>query len=190
VSEALDKAWKTLGECSFFDEYFLSGTRQRKVVVTTPSDGDGDCAECHGDTWQRFTLCRVSTTDTRQRSSPWVPLSVPLPRVLGGTRQKRLPLCRVPRWTSTRQRDHQRAPLSVPLPSALGGTRQRLLLCRIPRLQHSAKKLYRFPDVPSLPSAMTLTLGKVPPAYPFLFVFIIPSKQIKDISHIHHIYHI
>jgi hypothetical protein len=67
-------------------------------------------AECHGDTWQRFTLCRVSTTDTRQRSSPWVPLSVPLPRVLGGTRQKRLPLCRVPRRTSTRQRDHPTSP--------------------------------------------------------------------------------
>jgi hypothetical protein len=75
VKCSLDKAWKTLdkvfAECdsrqrslselyignSFFDEYFLSGTRQRlcrvppstlerKVVVTVPSDGDGAFAEC------------------------------------------------------------------------------------------------------------------------------------------------
>ena len=88
------------------------------------------------------------------------------------------------RWTSARQRKHQWAPLSVPLPSALGGTRQRLFLCRVPRPQHSAKKLYRFPGVPSLPS---VALGKVTRT-PFLFVFAISSKQTKDISHNHHIY--
>jgi hypothetical protein len=65
------------------------------------------------------------------------------------------------RWTSTRQRDRQRAPLSVPLPRALGDTRQRLLLCRAPRPQHLAKRLYRYPGVPSLTSAMTLTVDKV-----------------------------
>jgi hypothetical protein len=75
----------------FFTKYFLSSTRQRKVVITAPSDDDGDCAEWHG--------------DTRQKSSPWAPLSVPLPRVLGGTRQ-RLPLLPSARQTSTRQRDH------------------------------------------------------------------------------------
>jgi hypothetical protein len=30
----------------FFTEYFLSDTRQRKVTVTTPSDGDRAFAEC------------------------------------------------------------------------------------------------------------------------------------------------
>jgi hypothetical protein len=39
-------------------------------------------------------------------------------------------------------------------------TQQSLLLCRVPGSHHSAKKLYRGPGVPSLPSAMTLTLGK------------------------------
>jgi hypothetical protein len=56
---------------------------------------------------------------------------------------------------STQQRDHQWAPLSVTLPSALVGTWQSLLLCRASRPQHSAKKLYRCPGVPSLPSALT-----------------------------------
>jgi hypothetical protein len=35
-------------------------------------------------------------------------------------------------------------------------------LCRVPEPQYSAKKLYQFPGVPSLPSAMVMTLGKVP----------------------------
>jgi hypothetical protein len=52
---------------------------------------------------------------------------------------------------STRQRDHQRALLSVSLSSALEGTRQSLLLCLVPKPQHSVKKLYQCPDVPSLP---------------------------------------
>jgi hypothetical protein len=41
---------RTLGELyignSLFAAYFLSGTRQRKVTVTAPSDGDGSFAEC------------------------------------------------------------------------------------------------------------------------------------------------
>jgi hypothetical protein len=64
------------------------------------------------------------------------------------------------------------------------------LLCRVPRSQHSGKKLYRFPGVPSLPSAMVIALGKVTRKPLFLFVFAIPSKQTKDIYHSHHIiYH-
>jgi hypothetical protein len=63
--------------------------------------------------------------------------------------------------TSSRQREQQRAPLLVPLLSALEGTRQMFPLCRVLGPQHSAKKLYRFPCVPSLPSAMALILGKV-----------------------------
>jgi hypothetical protein len=72
------------------------------------------------------------------------------------------------RRTSSRQREHQRAPLSVHLPSIVGGTRQRLPLCRVSRPQHSAKKLYRFLGVPSLPSAMALTLGKVTKIHLFI----------------------
>jgi hypothetical protein len=99
------------------------------------------------------------------------------------------------RRTSSRQREHQRAPLSVPLPSIVGGTRQRLPLCRVSRPQHSAKKLYRFPGVPSLPSAMALTLGKVTKIHLFICFCcsIHPNKHniyhiIKYISHNHHIY--
>jgi hypothetical protein len=58
-------------------------------------------------------------------------------------------------------------------------------LCRVPGPQHSAKKLYRIPGVPSLPR---VTLGKVA-IIPFLFVFAIPSKQTKDTYRRHHIYH-
>ena len=76
MSEALGKAWKTLGEdfaeCDtrqrklgelyigndFFAEHFLSGTRQRlyrvslgtrqrKVAITAPGDGNEAVAECH-----------------------------------------------------------------------------------------------------------------------------------------------
>jgi hypothetical protein len=102
------------------------------------------------------------------------------------------------RLTSTRQRYHQWTSLSVPLLTALGGTRQSLLLCRVPRPHHSTKRLYRCPGVPSLSSASTLTLGKVPLCRdqntPFLVVFLFhPSKQriyhiiITDI-HNHHIH--
>jgi hypothetical protein len=51
-------------------------------------------------------------------------------------------------------------PLLVSLSSALGGTWQRLPLCRVSWPQHSAKKLYRFLGVPSLPSAMVIALDK------------------------------
>jgi hypothetical protein len=57
--QALDKAQKTtecdsrqrgLGELyidnNFFVEYFLSGTRQRKIAVTMQSDGDEAFPEC------------------------------------------------------------------------------------------------------------------------------------------------
>jgi hypothetical protein len=132
------------------------------------------------------SLSSVRRTITRQRDRQRAPLSVPLLRALGGTWQ-RLLLCRTGPFVSS-------------LPRALGGTRQRLLFRRVLWSWHSAKRLYRCPGVPSLPSDMTQTLGKVPlcrvlhptkrPIYPFLFVFAIPSKQTKDISHIHHRYHI
>jgi hypothetical protein len=68
--------------------------------------------------------------------------------------------------------------------------------------RHSVKKLYRFPGVSSLLSAMVMALGKVPlcrvlhsakwTEYLFLFVFIFQSKQTKYVtksSYMHHRYH-
>jgi hypothetical protein len=124
VLEALGKARKTLGkvfaECNtqqrtlgelyigndLFAEYFLSdtrqrisrvpfGTRQRKVAVTAPSDGDGSFAECLP--WhsvKRPILPSVFFHGPRQRRLQWAPPPVPVPRVLVTTRQRRL-LCRV-----------------------------------------------------------------------------------------------
>jgi hypothetical protein len=83
-----------------------------------------------------------------------------MPSVLGDTRQRVSTLPSV-RETTSRQGGRQWAPLSVPLSSALGGTQQILLLCRVPIPQHSAKKIYRCPGVPSLPSNMTWALGKI-----------------------------
>jgi hypothetical protein len=124
VSQTLGKARKTLGkgfaECNtrqrtlgelyigngLFSEYFLSGTRQRicrvpfgtrqrKVVVTAPSDGDGSFAECllrHSA--KRPILPSVFCHGPRQRRLQRAPPPVPVPRALVGTRQRRL-LCRV-----------------------------------------------------------------------------------------------
>jgi hypothetical protein len=55
-----------------------------------------------------------------------------------------------------------RVPMSSSLPSATYGTRQSVLLCRVPETLHSAKNLYQCPGLCSLPSVMTLTLGKEP----------------------------
>jgi hypothetical protein len=124
VSESLGKGYFTLGkgfaECNtrqrtlgelyidnnLFAEYFLSGTRQRicrvpfdtrqrKVTVTAPSDGDGFFAECL--LWhsaKRPILPSVCYYGRRQRRLQWAPPRVPVPRALVGTRQRRL-LCRV-----------------------------------------------------------------------------------------------
>jgi hypothetical protein len=90
---------RTLGELyignSLFAEYYLSGTRQRKVTVTAPSNGDGSFAECR--LWhsaKRSMLPSVCSRGPRQRLTQWAPLPVPVPRALVGTRQRRL-LCRV-----------------------------------------------------------------------------------------------
>jgi hypothetical protein len=101
---------RTLGELyignGLFAEYFLSGTRQRicrvpfgtrqrKVTVTAPSDGDGSFDECllrHSA--KRPILSSVCYHGPRQRRLQWAPPLVPVPRALVGTRQRRL-LCRV-----------------------------------------------------------------------------------------------
>jgi hypothetical protein len=124
VSQTLGKGYFTLGkgfvECntrqrtlgelyignSLFAEYFLSGTRQRicrvpfdtrqrKVTVTAPSDGDGSFAECL--LWhsaKRPILPSVCYHGPRQRRLQWAPPPVPVLRALVGSRQRRL-LCRV-----------------------------------------------------------------------------------------------
>jgi hypothetical protein len=101
---------RTLGELyignGLFGEYFLSGTRQRicrvpfdtrqrKVTVTTPSDGDGSFPECL--LWhsaKRPILPSVCSHGPQQRRVQWAPRPFPVPRALVGTRQRRL-LCRV-----------------------------------------------------------------------------------------------
>jgi hypothetical protein len=111
VSETHGKGYFTLGkgfaECntrqrtldelyignSLFAEYFLSGTRQRKVTVTAPSDGDGSFAECL--LWhsaKRPILPSVCSRGPRQRLVQWAPPPASLPSV---------------RWTGTRQRTLQ-----------------------------------------------------------------------------------
>jgi hypothetical protein len=103
---------RTLGELyigsGLFAEYFLSGTRQRicrvpfdtrqrKVTVMAPSDGDGSFAECllcHSA--KRPILPSVCYYGRRQRQLQWAPPLVPVPRAPVGTWQRRL-LCRVSR---------------------------------------------------------------------------------------------
>jgi hypothetical protein len=149
---------RTLGELyignNLFVEYFLSGTRQRlcrvpvgtrqrKVTVTAPSDGDGSFAECL--LWhsaKRPILPSVSSRGPRQRLVQWAPPPVPVPRALVGTRQRRL-LCRVSGGLTL-----GKEPSSGPLCQ---------YLCRVPWQQHSAKMSLPVPRFPSLPSAIVST---------------------------------
>jgi hypothetical protein len=149
---------RTLGELyidnSLFAEYFLSGTRQRlcrvpfgtrqrKVTVMAPSDGDGSFVECL--LWhsaKRPILPSVCSRGPRQRLVQWAPPPVPVPRALIGTRQRRL-LCRVSGGLAL-----DKEPSSGPLCQ---------YLCRVPWQQHSAKMSLPVPRFPSLPSAIVST---------------------------------
>jgi hypothetical protein len=170
VSEALGKAWKTLGEgfaeCdtrqrkhdelyisnAFFAEYFLSstrqsicrvslGTRQSKVVVTVPGNDDGACAEC--------PLYRHSAK--KLPVGPFIRSFV-----------ERI------RWYSAK---------TPSLPSAhLTSTRQRSCICRhstkfasFPSAKATAlgKEALPWLGVPFMSSVMTLTLGKVHVLWPW-----------------------
>jgi hypothetical protein len=98
-----------------FAEYILLGTRQRfcrvlfdtrqrKVTVTAPNDGDGSFAEClprHSAKTGPVGPTASSCAESARRHSA---KKATLPSVW---------------WTGTRQRVLQWAPLSVPLPSAL-----------------------------------------------------------------------
>jgi hypothetical protein len=160
VSETHGKVYFTLGngfaECntrqrtlglyignSLFAEYFLSGTWQRKVTVTAPSDGDGSFAEClQCNSAKRPILPSVCSRGPRQRLVQWTPPPVPVPRALIGTRQRRL-LCRVSGGLAL-----DKEPSSGPLCQ---------YLCRVPWQQHSAKMSLPVPRFPSLPSAIVST---------------------------------
>jgi hypothetical protein len=159
----------------------MSSNQQRKVAVTVISDGDEGFAECiHWHSANRKPLSSACWPGTRQRILQWDTSLCDERRNWNSANEASLPSACLP---DTWQREHQWAPL----PSALKDTRQRELLWRVPRLQHSIKKLYRFPGVSSLPKSMAIALGKVT-RKPFLFAFIIPFKQTKQISHNHHIY--
>jgi hypothetical protein len=137
-------------------------TRQRKVIVTAPSNGDGANTKCHKVTLDKGSV--FAECPLYRQSAKKLPVG-PFTRSFAervGWHSVKTPSLPSAHRTSTRQRDRQRAPLLVPLPSAFVGTRQSLLLCRVPRAHYSAKRLYRCQGVPSLPSAMILTLSKEP----------------------------
>jgi hypothetical protein len=128
-SASLSSAWKTFGEV-----FAECDTRQKKVGELYIGN------DFFAEYFLSSTLLSVTRYSTKK-------VAITSDGNGDGT------LLSVRRITS-RQRDRRRTALSVPLSSALGGTRQRLLLCRVPRLQRSAKKLYQCPCVPSLPSIM------------------------------------
>jgi hypothetical protein len=120
------------------------GTRQRKIAVMALGNDNWVCAECHRMTLDKgslFTECPLY----------WHSAKKLLVSSFTKTFAERI------RWNSAK--GSPGGPLSVPLPNAFVGTRQMLLLCRVSRPQHSAKKLYRCPGVSFLPSCRTLTLG-------------------------------
>jgi hypothetical protein len=172
----------------------LSGTRQKKVAVTAPSDGDGSFAECL--LWhsaKRPILPSVCYHGPRQRPLQWAPPPVPVPRALVGTRQRRL-LCRVSSGLALGKESS-----SGPLCQSLCRVRWTALgkgSFFVECLDHSTRqrRLYRFPGV--LLCRVLWHSAKIPFAecytrqsdheVPFLFVFTVPSKQTKDISFTSH----
>ena len=125
---------RTLGELyignSLFAEYFLSGTRQRiclvpfgtrqrKVTVTAPSDGDGSFAECR--LWHSAKRPILPSVRPSAKTGPVGPTASPCAESSSGHSAKEASLPSAD-WTGTRQRTLQWAPLPVPLPSALATT--------------------------------------------------------------------
>jgi hypothetical protein len=102
-------------------------------------------------------VCRVPES-TRQRKAA-VTATSDGDGVFADTRQRSY-LCRVSARQHSAKNPPGRVPMSGSLPSARFGTRR--TLCRVPETLHSAKNLYRYPGLGSLPSAMVLTLGKEP----------------------------
>jgi hypothetical protein len=170
---------RTLGELyignSLFAEYFLSGTRQRlcrvsfgtrqrKVTVTAPSDGDGSFAECIP--WHSANRPILPSVRPSAKTGPVDPTASPCAESSSRHSAKETSLPSV-WWTGTRQRTLQWAPLPVSLPSVLataldkdvfaGSQVSFFVECHC---QHSAKMVLPVPRFPSLPSAMVIALGK------------------------------
>jgi hypothetical protein len=181
VPEALGKALKTLGksfaEChtrqrglgtqcigkAFFAEYFFSGTRQRKPVVTAPGDGDDVFAEClPGSTRQRIHLCRVPPGTLDKNLLERVPMSGSLPSASMALGKA----C----FFAECQRHY---------------TRQRTYT--VPRSWFFVE-CYGL-DTRQSTSLPSVTLGKVTSKHLFYLFFIFHLDKQK-IPHTHHIYHI
>jgi hypothetical protein len=170
---------RTLGELyignSLFAEYFLSGTRQRlcrvpfgtrqrKVTVTAPSDGDGSFAECI--LWHSAKSPILPSVRPSAKTGPKGPTASPCAESSRRHSAKEASLPSV-WWTGTRQRTFQWAPLPVSLPSALatalgkdvfaGSQVSFFAECHG---QHSGKLALPVPSFSYLPSAMVIALGK------------------------------
>jgi hypothetical protein len=90
---ATTSLWSTFYQTLYSAKSLLSvtGTWQRKVVITAPGNGDGAFAECpQSGTRQGLILCRVPTGLALNKGTPMGPFV----SALGGTRQ-RLTLCRL-----------------------------------------------------------------------------------------------
>lgn len=121
----------------------LGDTRQRKVVVTAPNDGDGAFAEC-----------KASRHSTKR--APWDPRQF-LCRVF------KLALAKEGAFAECALAWHRRMELQwalklVALPSVQAGKEGAFAECYGHNTRQ--KKIYRFIDVPSLSSAMIIALGK------------------------------
>jgi hypothetical protein len=106
-------------------------TRQRKVTVTAPSDGDGSFAECL--LWhsaKRPILPSACYHGPRQRRVQRAPPPVPVPRALVGTRQRRT-LCRVSSGSALGKESFS-GPFASPFAECLGNNTRQRWLCRFP----------------------------------------------------------
>ena len=130
----------------------MSGTRQRKVTVTAPSNGDGSFAECLRRHSAKTGPVDPTTSPCAESPSRHSAKEVSLPSAW---------------WTGSRQRTLRWAPLPVSLPSALakalgkdvfaGSQVSFFAECHG---QHSAKMALPVPRFPSLSSVMVIALGK------------------------------
>jgi hypothetical protein len=142
----------------------LKNTRQRLCRVLFLGHSAKRFAECQGALDKEKQPLRRRVTETAS-----------FPSVPDGTRQRSY-LCRVSAQQTlgkepifaechlghSAKNPPGRVLMSGSLSSAAYDTRQSVALCRVSDTLHSAKNLYRCPDLGSLLSAMVLTLGKEP----------------------------
>jgi hypothetical protein len=117
----------------YFVEYFLSGSRQRNSPSRRQVTITKHLSSIISDTCQRSYLC-------------WVPAGMALGKE-GYSGPLFETLCQELREALDKE--------------GSGGSLCQFL-CRLPGLQHSTKKLYRFLGISSLPSVMVMAFGKEP----------------------------